>query len=198
MGIKEDLEQEVSQIFTPSTSWSERDGQKVPEADDLRLGNDAVKLDATVLYADMSESTKLVDGYRPWFAAEVYKAYLTCAARLVREHGGSITAYDGDRIMAVFIGNDRNSSAAVAALKLNYAVLNIINPVMASKFSNVTFKLSHVVGIDASPLCRQNRHQKIQRPRLGWPRRQLCRENGRDKEPQQGIRNGCRIPETQR
>ncbi|MGO9837693.1 MAG: adenylate/guanylate cyclase domain-containing protein, partial [Polyangiaceae bacterium] len=147
MGLKEDLEKEVTQIFTPSTSWSERNGQQVPEPEDLKLGNEAVKLDATVLYADMSESTKLVDGYRPWFAAEVYKAYLTCAARLIREHGGTITAYDGDRIMAVFIGDYKNSSAAIAALKLNHAVMNIINPVMTNKFSDVTFKLSHVVGI---------------------------------------------------
>jgi class 3 adenylate cyclase len=150
MGLKEDLEQEVAQIFRER--WSEREGQQVPEPEDLKLGNDAVKIDATVLYADMSDSTKLVDTQGAPFAAEVYKAYLTCAARIIRDNGGAITAYDGDRIMAVFIGDTKNTNAAIAALKLNYAVLNIINPTLSRQYPNVVFRLGHVVGIDSSPL----------------------------------------------
>jgi len=72
-----------------------------------------VKLDATVLYADMSGSTKLVDAFTsPKFPAEVYKCYLSCAAKIIKAGGGSITAYDGDRVMAVFLGDSKNSSAA--------------------------------------------------------------------------------------
>ena len=48
----------------------------VPESDDLKLSNDAVNLDATVLYADMAGSTNLVSTYKPEFAAEVYKTFL--------------------------------------------------------------------------------------------------------------------------
>jgi class 3 adenylate cyclase len=150
MGLKEDLEKEVAQIF--KAKWSERDGQRVPEPEDLTLANDAVKLDATILYADMSDSTKLVDGHKPWFAAEVYKAYLTCAARIIRDNGGAITAYDGDRVMAIFIGSSKNSSAAIAALKINHAVLHIINPAIAVAQPDVTFRLGHVIGIDTSSL----------------------------------------------
>jgi class 3 adenylate cyclase len=150
MALNEDLEKEVADIFRGV--WSERDGQQVPEPEDLKLGNDAMKLDATVLYADMSDSTKLVDNYKPSFAAEVYKAYLTCAARIIKDNGGTITAYDGDRIMAVFIGDSKNSGAAIAALKINYAVLRIINPALDKQYQKNTFKLAHVVGIDTSNL----------------------------------------------
>ena len=48
----------------------------MPDADDLPLKNLAVELDATVLYADLASSTKMVKGYKDWFAAEVYKSYL--------------------------------------------------------------------------------------------------------------------------
>lgn len=150
MGLKEDLEGEVAEIFR--SRWSERDGQVVPAPENLGLGNDAVKLDGTVLYADMCDSTKLVDNQPPSFAAEVYKAYLTCAARIVKAAGGVITAYDGDRIMAVFIGDSRNSSAASAGLKINYAVHHIVNPAINKVYTNNTFVLQHVVGIDKSPL----------------------------------------------
>ena len=71
MALKEELEEAVGKIFRES--WSSRDGQVVPDPEDLELGNDAVKLEGTVLYADMSDSTKLVDENSPEFAAEVYK-----------------------------------------------------------------------------------------------------------------------------
>jgi class 3 adenylate cyclase len=61
----------------------------------LRLGNDAIKLDAVVLYADMADSTALVDTNKAAFAAEVYKSYLTCAAKIIKKQDGAVTAYDG-------------------------------------------------------------------------------------------------------
>lgn len=100
MGLKDDLTTEVKRIF--QEVWSTRDGKVVPEPEDLELGNDAVKMEATILYADLSGSTELVDAYDDTFAAEVYKTYLVCAARIIKEQQGVITAYDGDRVMGVF------------------------------------------------------------------------------------------------
>jgi len=62
MKTSKEIIAEVKQIF--ATSWVIRDGTKVPEPEDIKLGNDAVLLDGTVLYADMADSTGLVDGYR--------------------------------------------------------------------------------------------------------------------------------------
>jgi len=52
MGLREDLEEEVAQILRDV--WKVRDGETVPEAEDIALGNEGVQLDATVLYADIS------------------------------------------------------------------------------------------------------------------------------------------------
>src|SRR6266581_1659684 len=108
MSLKTDLESEVKEIF--KATWTVREGQGVPEPEDLKLGNDAVKLKATVLYADMADSTDLVDHHKPHFAAEIYKAYLRCAASIIKNEQGTITAYDGDRVMAVFLGDSKNTS----------------------------------------------------------------------------------------
>ena len=70
----------------------------------------------------------------------------------MREDSGEVTAYDGDRIMAVFIGDLKNTRAARTALKINHAVKNIINPQIASCYPQRSFALKHVVGIDTSPL----------------------------------------------
>ncbi len=150
MSLEDELIQRVSDIF--SQQWTERNGQVIPSSETVKLSNDTVKLTGTILYADMSESTKLVDTKNPLFAAEIYKSFLHCAAKIIRSEGGEITAYDGDRIMAVFLGEYKNSSATRAALKLNYARVEIINPLIRRQYPNSTYYINHTVGIDTSEL----------------------------------------------
>lgn len=150
MGLKADLEKEVKGIL--KTSWQTRDGQRVPEAENVKLGNDAVTLNGTVLYADLAESTQLVKDYKNWFAAEIYKSYLVCACRIIRENGGEITAFDGDRVMAVYIGNSKNTSATKTALQLNYAVQEVVNKKIKEEYPQTDFVLRQSVGIDTSEL----------------------------------------------
>ena len=148
--LKRTVQDEVAAVF--ATKWKSRKGQVVPDAADVRLGNDAIKLDGTVLYADLVESTALVSGYKDFFAAEVYKAYLLTACRIIRSEGGEVTAFDGDRVMAVYVGDRKNSSAARSALKLNWAVKNVVNPAIKKQYPNTSYELSQVVGIDTGPL----------------------------------------------
>ena len=150
MSLSDDLKSEVRKVLRES--WTTRQGQAVPDPEDLGLGNDAVLLDGTVLYADLNGSTNLVEKEKPKFAAEVYKCFLTCAARIIRAEGGEITAYDGDRIMAVYLGNSKNSNAACTALKINYSVTKIINPAIRDQYPRTSYTLRHVVGIDTSNL----------------------------------------------
>lgn len=150
MSLVEDYTEAVEDIF--NQKWKIRDGKKVPEPEDLQLGNDAVQLNGTVLYADLDDSTNLVDNYKPGFAAKIYKAYLSCAAKVIRSEGGVITSYDGDRVMAVYIGDSKNTAAARSALKINYTVTKIINPILEKKYPQDDYRVKQVVGIDTSQL----------------------------------------------
>jgi len=150
VGLKTELEEQVGSIFR--SRWTERDGYVVPDDSSLKLENDGINLDATVLYADMADSTKLVQGHGSHFAAEIYKTFLLCAARIIKEEGGVITAYDGDRIMAVYLGKTKNTSAVRSALKIHWATQNIIIPAMKAVYKTETYEIKHVVGIDTSKL----------------------------------------------
>jgi len=150
MSFANELKNDVKSIL--GTAWMTRQGRDVPESESIKLGNDSVKIMGTVLYADMSDSTKLVDNSDPKFAAEIYKIYLHCAAKIIRSEDGKITAYDGDRVMAVYFGDKRNSSAVRSAMKIKAAVTNIINPAIKSTYPRSNFYLKHVVGIDTSDL----------------------------------------------
>ncbi len=148
MSLKDELTSEVKEVF--ATRWQVRDGTVVPEAENVKLGNDAVKVNATVLYADLADSTDLVQRYSKKYASEIYKSFLICACKIIRAQGGAITAFDGDRVMGVFIGDPKNTPAAKAALKINYAVRNIINPALKAQYPNDNYEVRHAVGIDTS------------------------------------------------
>lgn len=148
MTSKEILD-EIKEIFRKK--WETRDGRMVPDTEDLKLGNDAIILSGTVLYADMAESTNLVNNFKSSFAAEVYKAYLLGACRVIRDNSGEITAFDGDRVMAVFIGDYKNTSAAKTALQINYLVRQI-NEAIKQTYPTTGYSLRQAVGIDTSDL----------------------------------------------
>ena len=147
MGFKTDLENQVNAIFR--AKWERREGRKVPEDTDLSQGNEAVDLEAAILYTDLSESTKLVDNYRDSFAAKNYKVFLQCATRIIRNEGGFIRSFDGDRVMGVFIGDSKNTSAVKCALKINWAVRNIVQPRLKQQY-NTKYVMRHVTGIDCT------------------------------------------------
>ena len=150
MGLKDELGAAVKGIF--KSAWTERDGTVVPDDDTVKLTNDAFKLTGTVLYADMADSTKMVDSSTAQQSAESYKAFLHCAAKIIRAEGGTITAYDGDRIMAVFLGGTKNTDAVKAAMKIRWASRNIVNPAKSAQYPSDAYPISQSIGIDTSTL----------------------------------------------
>lgn len=151
MALVDDLKEWVGETF--SSQWEVHETTGVPNPEDLRLNsNDAKDLKtATVLYADLDGSTNMVNTMKWQFSAEIYKTFLKCASDIIKFEGGVITAYDGDRVMAIFTGDSKNTSAARCALKINSAVQDIIQPAIAKGWKT-DFILRHVVGIDTSQL----------------------------------------------
>ncbi|MBZ3234492.1 adenylate/guanylate cyclase domain-containing protein [Xanthomonas perforans] len=134
MGLKDELTTFCHDVF--NGNWETTEGKNVPDEDSrLTLKNTAITIDGTVLYADLDGSTAMVDGYKNWFAAEIYKTYLYCCARIIAAEGGVVTAYDGDRVMALFIGERKNTRAARAAMKIKWAVDEIIMPKKDARYT---------------------------------------------------------------
>ena len=94
----------------------------------------------------------MVDAFPDTRAAEYYKAYLECAARILKSNYGVITAYDGDRAMAIFMGDSQVENAVCAALQLNWAVGEIINPTFEAQYPQTHIELRHTIGIDKSKI----------------------------------------------
>ncbi len=150
MPLADNLKKDVDTIL--KQPWKVRGAAKVPESRTLTLAGGAVKFEATILYADLADSTELAMRYDKRVAAKVFKSFLACSSKIIRVRGGHIRSFDGDRVMGVFIGETRNSDAVKAALNINYAFKTIIKPA-CERFASLnkgSYRLAYGVGIDTS------------------------------------------------
>lgn len=149
MGLNEDITTAIGR--TLKAKLVVRDGRKVPEKSDLTFlnGGGGVRLDATYAYADLADSSGLAQRVKQEVAANVIRAYVHAAAKIFRFYGGEIRSFDGDRVMAVFVGEQKNGLAVRAALALNWAVDKVINPIMYETWSDMSqiWKMKHAIGV---------------------------------------------------
>lgn len=148
MGLGTEISNAVK--TTVDTPWDIREGQVVPSTNTVALKNGGVRVDAVYLYADMADSTGLARDFPQETAAKVIRAYLSATCKVIGAHDGEIRSFDGDRVMAIFMGSYKNTSAAKCALKLKWAVDNIVRPAVEAKFPSLVtkgYKVSHCTGI---------------------------------------------------
>ena len=149
MAILDDLTQEIDTIAR--SQWEITDGRVVPETENIGLGNKGVRIDAAMLYADLADSTELAS-HSHTIAAEVYKGFLLCGTRIILHRGGYIRSFDGDRVMGVFIGDSKNTSAVKAALNIKYVFDELLVPRFKQQypvFKDGTLTLKYGAGIDS-------------------------------------------------
>lgn len=148
MSISSDVVDGVNGVLTPP--WSNRIGSVVPTTDNIVLRDGSVTLDATYLYADLANSSALGQNVKPEVAAKIIRCYLNAATRILTYYGGEIRSFDGDRVMAIFVGNAKNSSAVRSGLALNWAVREVLDAAIKSQWSDITnyWLCHHGVGID--------------------------------------------------
>lgn len=148
MGFKDDIHSQTLQIVYKD--FDVRRGYTVPTTDNVKLSDGAVRVDATFMYSDMANSTKLAVDHSQEDAAKVVRAYLNTVTRVMQRRDGEIRSFDGDRVMAIFIGSDAASRAARAALELKWLIDNVVRPEVELWIDSVResgWKLNHGTGI---------------------------------------------------
>ncbi|MDG4755250.1 adenylate/guanylate cyclase domain-containing protein [Micromonospora sp. WMMD718] len=146
--MAEDITAAVGAVV--NADWNVRTGTVVPTTDTITLKNGAVEVDAVYLYADMANSSGLARDFAPKTAAKVIRAYLDATCRVIKFRGGQIRSFDGDRVMAIFMGAAKNSDAARCALNINYVVRKIVRPALEDRLTSLKtkgFELRHCVGV---------------------------------------------------
>jgi len=131
-------------------SWNITDGKVVPKTEDIVLKNGGRLIDATYVYADLADSSTIAQSLTKEAAAKIIRAFVNTATRILRNQGGEIRSFDGDRVMAIFIGERKNWNAVRAAFAINWAVQDVIRPAIKSNWSDGEnfYKIGHRVGVD--------------------------------------------------
>lgn len=144
----DDIDAKMANVL--NEPWVITDGTVVPKTEDVTEKNGGRRLEATYLYADMADSTLLVNRFKKEFAARVVRMYVKSAVDCMRHKNGHIRSFDGDRVMGIFIGGSRSNHAVEAALAINWAVEKAINPKIKDRLDpqDLSWSVSHRVGID--------------------------------------------------
>lgn len=152
MSAKSDeIEAAIDDIL--SESWSIRDGVVVPEDEDVALHGGGVRMETTILYSDLARSTELASRFDRRTAARILRSFLSLSTRLIRYRGGQVRSFDGDRVMGIFVGDRKNTSALKCALNINWAVSEVLRPRVEKKYPSLAeagWYLRHATGIDTS------------------------------------------------
>jgi adenylate cyclase len=91
-------------------------GQVLDQADGARLGG--IQTSGTVLFSDLRGFTSFAEPRAPDQVIEILNRYLTAMSDAILDHGGTLVAYMGDGIMAVFgapVEQEDHADRALAA-----------------------------------------------------------------------------------
>jgi class 3 adenylate cyclase len=127
MALKSDLENKIGSYFNEPYEIEETTIVPSTDYSKLTFGNKALVSELCFLFSDIRNSSELHNEYGFKTAARIYQSFHDISVRIIESKDGKIRAFDGDRVMGVFSGKWKCSNATQAAMKIKWAVKNILN-----------------------------------------------------------------------
>jgi len=134
MATKEDIIKGVDDFF--SGDYEITEGRVILDVDDIAFGKNGNEIELAMLFIDIRESTKIVDGLRRTTAARMYKSFLWGVAKIARLNNGELRSFNGDGVLVVFIGDNKRTNVAKAALQMSWFAQKVLKPKLDAVFQN--------------------------------------------------------------
>lgn len=143
------IQSSVDEIM--KATWNITNGTVVPKTEDIVMKNGGRLVEATYVYADLADSSTIAQSLTKEAAAKIIRSFVNSSTRILRNFGGEIRSFDGDRVMAIYMGDDKNWKAVRAAFAINWAVHEVIRPAIKANWNDGEnfYKISHRVGVDS-------------------------------------------------
>ncbi|MHC8493287.1 adenylate/guanylate cyclase domain-containing protein [Thalassospira sp. SM2505] len=134
-------------------------GKFVPQSIAKKLlasGNDSGVLppqqsEATVLFIDIAHFTSMCESLHPNQIIAMLNDYFDCATQIIESHGGIVTQFQGDAILAVYNVFDDLENHADAALD---SAIALQNEVSSRTFEGLTLQIR--CGVNTGPMVAGN------------------------------------------
>lgn len=134
MALLDDLKTTVSGYL--AGNYETYEPKNIPLPEDIGLGNKAAKMQATALFIDVRQSSDITEAFRLQTAAKMMKGYFRGAVKIVRANNGHVRSFNGDGMLAFFMGDYRSNNAAKAAMQVRWFVGKVLQPEFQSYFKN--------------------------------------------------------------
>jgi adenylate cyclase len=149
----------------------------------LRLGG--VRRTVTVMFSDLRGFTTFSERHEPEQVIEILNAYLSLMSEAILAHGGTLVAYMGDGIMAVFgapLEYEDHADRAVAAAREMLARLREFNARLAAEGQPGGFRMG--IGLNSGAVMAGNvgSHERLEYTALGDTTNTASRLEGMTKE----------------
>lgn len=132
------IKQYLNESYTRSTTNS------VPKKNDLTFGNTVKKLEhAKIFYIDMRKSRQILTDASDFWSVKIHKAFLRAVIHCIEKRDGHLRSFNGDGILAFFIGDNAASKAVRAAMDIK-GFVNEINNILIENDKN---KIDFGIGI---------------------------------------------------
>lgn len=106
---------------------------KIPTKSDFDLSNTVKVLESvTTFYVDMRKSSKILTDSTDFWSLKIHKTFLKAVTSSVVSHGGEIRSFNGDGILAFFLGESAATDAVAAGMQLK-ALVQEINQILSSQ-----------------------------------------------------------------
>lgn len=140
MSLLDDVNAQIEKTIKTSMTVTQRPSgssdKSVPEPEDIAYGGGKI-ISATYLYTDMHDSSTLAATASREEAARVFRGYLNVSTKIIRSLDGHIRSFDGDRVMGVFTGTDKEDRAVKAAMRIKWAVDNHVTPAIHAEIPSL-------------------------------------------------------------
>ncbi|WP_257899437.1 adenylate/guanylate cyclase domain-containing protein [Rhodococcus qingshengii] len=134
--INTQIEKTIKTSMTVTTRSSTSSDTSVPKPEDLAYNGGKI-ISATYLYTDMHDSSTLAATASREEAARVFRGFLNVSTKIIRSLDGHIRSFDGDRVMGVFTGPDKEDRAVKAALRIKWAVDTHVTPAIHAEIPSL-------------------------------------------------------------
>jgi adenylate cyclase len=129
--------------------------QVLADADGVRLGG--VRGEATVMFSDLRGFTSFSETLEPERVIEALNRYLTEMSEAILDHGGTLVAYMGDGIMAVFgapLKQEDHADRALEAARDMLSRMDTFNGWLREQELHDGFKMG--IGLNSGPVMSGN------------------------------------------
>ena len=138
MGLLDEVNAQLDKtVRQPMTVTKKQESNtSVPEAVDLGYSEGKL-VSATYLYTDMLNSSGLAAAADKEASAQTFRAFLNVSTKIIRHLDGHIRSFDGDRVMGIFTGPNKEDRAVKAAMHIKWAVDTVVTPVLHNEIPDL-------------------------------------------------------------